>query len=186
MSWYCSIAVGHPVHGSYHEFEYGFPTEDERVLFERFCLEIFQAGLSWEIILKRRAGLNEAFAGFDPDVLATWGEEESARLLADPRIIRNRLKVKAILNNARTVIALREQYGSFAGWLAAHHPLTRAGWTKLFRKTFTFTGGEIVNELLMSTGYLPGTHAPECPVYTAIAAIGPPWQKAESQGFSYE
>lgn len=185
MSWYCAVAVGNPIHGSYHDHEYGFPTRDERVLFERFCLEIFQAGLSWEIILKRRAGIFEAFEGFDPDKIATWGDEESARLLADPRIIRNRLKVKAVLENARRWVALRQQYSSFDGWLTHHHPLTRAQWTKLFRQAFTFTGGEIVNELLMSIGYLPGTHAPECATFATIASLDPPWMLDERNGFVF-
>ncbi len=185
MSWYCAVAIGHPVHGPYHDHEYGFPTSDDRVLFERLCMEIFQAGLSWEIILKRRVGLYDAFAGFDPMEIATWGEAEEARLLGDIRIIRNRLKVKAIIENARRWLVLREQHGSFKGWLDAHHPLTKPQWTKLFRQTFTFTGGEIVNELLMSTGYLPGTHDPACPVFHQIAALDPPWMTAERVGFRF-
>lgn len=185
MSWYCDIAPGHPVHHGYHADEYGFPVDDDRVLFERLCLEIFQAGLSWELILKRREGLNAAFDGFDPDVVAAYGEDDVVRLLADARIIRNRRKVAAIIDNANRLIALRGEYGSFAGWLAANHPRTLKDWVKLFRKTFAFTGGEVVNEFLMSIGYLPGSHAPACPVTERLADHDLPYRRAEACGFDY-
>ncbi len=179
------MAPDHPVHQSYHATEYGVPTSDERVLFERLCLEIFQAGLSWELILKRRPGINDAFEGFDVDRIAAYGEADRARLLADARIIRNRLKVEAIISNAQTVQALRQSHGGFAGWLAAHHPLTKAQWVKLFKKTFRFTGGEIVGEFLMSIGYLPGSHAADCPVGQALLRLDPPYLQAQATGFVY-
>jgi DNA-3-methyladenine glycosylase I len=175
MSTYCRIAPGHPVHGGYHDQEYGFPQRDESVLFERLVLEIMQAGLSWELVLKRRAGMRAAFEGFDVDTIAAYGPGEEARLLADPAIIRNRLKVAAIIDNARRVQALRESHGGFAAWLDAHHPRDKAGWVKLFKGSFRFTGGEIVGEFLMSLGYLPGAHAADCPVAKRIAALRPPW-----------
>ena len=178
MSLYCQVAPGHPVHGSYHDTEYGFPQRDEAVLFERLALEIMQAGLSWEIVLKRRAGLNRAFAGFDVDLVAAMDDADTARLLADPAIIRNRLKVAALIENARRIRALRASHGGFAAWLDAHHPRGRPDWTKLFRKTFVFTGSEIVGEFLMSLGYLPGAHAADCPVAARIAAAAPPWARA--------
>jgi len=168
---YCAIAPGHPVHESYHATEYGFPSRDETVLFERLCLEIFQAGLSWEIVLKRRAGMREALAGFEVDRIAAFTEVDQARLLADPRIVRNRLKVAAIIENARRVQALRESHGGFASWLDAHHPREKPEWVKLFKRSFLFTGGEIVGEFLMSLDYLPGAHDPECPVFKKIAAL---------------
>jgi DNA-3-methyladenine glycosylase I len=86
------------------------------------------------------------------------------RLLADAGIIRNRLKVNAAIANAATILELRASHGSFAGWLEAHHPRSKAEWVKLFKRTFRFTGGEIVGEFLMSIGYLPGAHAETCPV----------------------
>ena len=178
MSSYCQVAPGHPVHGSYHDSEYGFPQRAEAVLFERLALEIMQAGLSWEIVLKRRAALVRAFAGFDVDLVAAMGDADTARLLADPGIIRNRLKVAAIIENARRILALRSSHGGFADWLDAHHPRSRPDWTRLFRKTFVFTGGEIVGEFLMSLGYLPGAHAADCPVAARIAALRPPWAAA--------
>ena len=177
MSTYCSFAPGHPVHHDYHATEYGFPQRDESVLFERLVLEIMQAGLSWEIVLKRRDGMHEAFLGWDVDTIAAMGEAERARLLADERIIRNRLKVDAIIGNARVVQGFRGSHGGFASWLDAHHPRDKAGWVKLFRTHFRFTGGEIVGEFLLSLGYLPGAHAPECPVSPQIAALSPPWMQ---------
>ncbi len=181
LTWYCDIAPGHPLHGPYHEQEYGFPLEDEAALLERLSLEIFQAGLSWEIVLKKRPTIVTAFEGFRVDRVAAYGEEERARLLADPGIIRNRLKVAAIIENARRIAAMRESHGGFAAWIAAHHPLAREDWVKLFKKTFKFTGGEIVGEFLMSIGYLPGTHREDCPVYRRIAEMKPPWMTVSGE-----
>jgi len=95
--------------------------------------------------------------------------------LSDAGIIRNRLKVDAAIQNARRILELRKGYGSFKGWLDAHHPLPRREWTKLFKQTFLFTGGEIVNEFLTSTGYLPGAHEETCPVYPKVRSLDPPW-----------
>ncbi len=178
MSWYCDTAPGHPLHGPYHDDEYGYPLGDETGLFERQSLEIFQAGLSWEIVLRKRPTTVAAFDGFDVDAVAAYGDAESARLLADSGIIRNRRKVAAIIENARRVAGLRESHGGFDGWLTAHHPLQKDQWVKLFRETFVFMGREIVAEFLMSTGYLPGTHREDCPAYRRIAALKPPWMAA--------
>ncbi len=180
MSGYCAVAAGHPWHGPYHDHEYGFPARDETVLFERLCLEIMQAGLSWLLVLKKRAALNEAFAGFVVDRVAAFREDDRARLLADARIIRNRRKIDAILHNARVVQGVRP--AGFAAWLDAHHPRPLDQWVPLFRATFRFTGPEVVNEFLMSLGYLPGAHAPDCPVAAEIARLEPPWQIGGTQG----
>lgn len=178
MSWYCDVAPGHPWHGPYHDTEYGFPARDEAVLFERLVLEINQAGLSWLTILKKRPAFVTAYDGFDVAKVAAYGEADRARLLADAAIIRNRLKVDAAIENAKRVLALRESHGGFAAWLDAHHPMDTADWVKLFKQTFKFTGGEITGEFLMSLGYLPGTHSPECPVFAKIEALNPPWMAA--------
>lgn len=175
MSGYCDIAPGHPFHGPYHEAEYGFPARDEAVLFERLALEINQAGLSWLTVLKKRPAFYAAFAGFDVDRVAAFDDADVARLLADPGIIRNRLKIAAVIANARRLQELRHSHGGFAAWLDAHHPLDKPGWVKLFKQNFRFTGGEIVGEFLMSLGYLPGAHRPDCPVFQRIAALNPPW-----------
>ncbi|MFA7430117.1 MAG: DNA-3-methyladenine glycosylase I [Rhodospirillaceae bacterium] len=186
MNWYCNVAPGHELHGPYHDDEYGFPVRDDRVLFERLCLEIFQAGLSWELILRRRPGLNAAFHDFEIDRVAAYGEEDVARLLNDARIIRNRLKVAAIIDNARRIQVLRAEFGGFAGWLDAHHPQTLTQWVKLFRKTFAFTGPEVVNEFLMSIGLLPGGHSDTCPVQARLAPLRPPWIAARDAGFDFK
>ncbi|MGE4528718.1 MAG: DNA-3-methyladenine glycosylase I [Rhodospirillaceae bacterium] len=180
-NWYCDIAPGHPWHGPYHDCEYGFPVADDRVLFERLTLEIFQAGLSWLTVLKKREALNAAFAGFDIAAVAAFGPEDRARLLADAGIIRNRLKVDATIANAQTVLDIEAESGSFAAWIAAHHPRDLPAWVKLFKTHFRFVGGEIVNEFLMSIGYLPGAHAPECPVFAKIARLSPPWMAADEK-----
>lgn len=175
MNWYCDVAPGHPVHGPYHDEEYGYPLTDERALFERLSLEIFQAGLSWLIVLKKRPALVAAFDRFEPDVVAAYGEAEIERLLADSGIIRNRRKVLAVIENARRLQVLRGEHGSFAAWIAANHPRSKEEWIKLFKKTFVFMGGEVVNEFLMSIGYLPGAHRETCPVYARVAEHAPAW-----------
>lgn len=175
MTSYCDSAPGHEFHGPYHDSEYGFPTSDETVLMERLALEIMQAGLSWLIVLKKRAGMNKAFGGFQVDRLAAYGDDDTKRLLSNENIIRNRLKVAAIIENAKRIQAMRDSHSGFAAWIAARHPLTKPDWVKLFKKTFKFTGGEITGEFLMSIGYLPGTHDEDCPAYKRIAKLGPPW-----------
>ena len=172
---YCEISSGHPFHGPYHDTEYGFPVHSDDVLFERLVLEINQAGLSWLTILKKRSGFRAAFDGFEIARVAAYGEVERTRLLSDAGIIRNRLKVDAAIENARRIVDLACTHGSFGAWRDANHPLSKNDWVKLFKKTFLFTGGEITGEFLMSTGYLPGAHEPNCPVYDRIATIGPAW-----------
>lgn len=177
LTGYCHAATGHPLHGPYHDQEYGFPTHADPVLFGRLILEINQAGLSWLTVLRKRQTLHAAYSEFDVDAVAAFDDDDVARLLADPGVIRNRLKVGAAIHNARAVVQMREQYGSFSGWLDAHHPLPIEGWIRLFRETFRFTGGEITREFLTSTGYLPGAHDPRCPVHATISALEPPWMR---------
>ncbi len=168
---YCQYCQAHPEdlwNRPYHDTQYGFAIYDDAGLFERLVLEINQAGLSWLTILKKAEGFRRAYSGFDLDAVAAYGEDDRARLLADAGIIRNRLKVDAAIANARTLLTLRAEYGSFHGWLAAHHPMPKDQWVKLFKKTFRFTGGEIVGEFLMSTGWLPGAHDADCPVASRL------------------
>src|SRR5215212_6886468 len=122
MTTYCDAAPGHEWHGPYHDREYGFPLNDDAALFERLVLEINQAGLSWLTILKKREAFRRAYDKFDVDTVAAYGNADRTRLLADPGIIRNRLKVEAAIANAQKIVQLRAGYGSFAGWLDAHHP----------------------------------------------------------------
>src|SRR5438552_4873151 len=113
-SSYCDVAPGLPWHGPYHEKEYGFPIRRDAALFERLALEINQAGLSWLTVLKKREAFNKAFANFDPKRVAKFNDKDVARLLADEGIIRNRLKVNAVIENARRILEIRKTHGSFA------------------------------------------------------------------------
>lgn len=184
MSGYCDYAPGHPLHGPYHDAEYGFPQRDEAVLFERLILEINQAGLSWETMLRKREGFHRAYHGFNVDEVARYGDKDRERLLNDAGIIRNRLKVDAAIHNAQVIQQLRASHGSFAQWLDAHildergKLRDKAAWIKLFKKTFRFTGGEITNEFLMSLGYLPGAHREDCPAHQRILKLEPPLDPA--------
>lgn len=175
MSWYCDYAIGDELHGPYHDTEYGFPITDESQLFERLVLEINQAGLNWGLILKKKDNFNKAYDGFNVDIVSAYSEADRERLLADEGIIRNKLKVNAAIENAKTIKAMRDSHGGFDNWIAAHHPLKKSEWVKLFKKTFKFTGGEITGEFLMSIGYLPGTHRPDCSVYKELEKLSPAW-----------
>ncbi len=163
------------VHVQYHNKEYGFPIHDDNELFARLMLEINQAGLSWTTILKKKDNFFRAFHNFKIDKVARYDQKQIDRLLNDPGIIRNRLKIAAAIENAKRIRALQKEFGSFKNWLDHHHPKTKEEWMKLFKTTFKFTGGEIVNEFLMSTGYLPGAHAETCPVYKKILKSKPAW-----------
>lgn len=179
---YCShienmSAVKKAIHKPYHDLHYGFPIHDDDELFGRLVMEINQAGLSWETILKKEKGFRLAYDNFNIRKVAAYGDADINRLLADPAIIRNRLKVNAAIGNARAILDIRKEHGSFEKWLALHHPKTKEEWVKLFKKTFRFTGGEIVNEFLMSTGYLQGAHEPGCPIYKKILKANPLWLK---------
>ncbi len=192
MTAYCDVSVGHAWHGPYHDTEYGFPLSGDAELFERLILEINQAGLSWLTILKKRDAFRSAYRGFDPEVVARFGARDVKRLMGDAGIIRNRLKVEAAIANAGTLLALRKSHGSFARWLDAHQFVgapagrrkgatrqrTKADWVALFKQTFRFTGGEIVGEFLLSTGYLPGAHRESCPVYARVVHRKPAWLRA--------
>ncbi|HTE12312.1 MAG TPA: DNA-3-methyladenine glycosylase I [Chitinophagaceae bacterium] len=178
---YCSAVLlmdKDNVHVNYHNKEYGFPIEDDNLLFARLVLEINQAGLSWTTILHKKDNFFKAFDGFNIDKVARYSDKKIASLLLDAGIIRNRLKVNAAVHNAKCIKVIQKEYGSFKKWLDHHHPKTKEEWVKLFKDTFHFTGGEIVNEFLMSTGYLPGAHTADCPVYKKVLKQKPKWHHA--------
>jgi DNA-3-methyladenine glycosylase I len=160
----------------YHDEQYGFQIHDDNELFCRLILEINQAGLSWTTILKKQANFRKAYNNFNIKKVAGYKEKDVERLLNDAGIIRNRLKVNAAIENAKSIITLQKEYGSFKNWLDLHHPKSRNEWTLLFKKTFRFTGGEIVNEFLLSTGYLPGAHHEQCVIYKKIIKANPSWK----------
>ena len=165
------------VHKLYHDNEYGFPLHSDDELFARLVLEINQAGLSWDTILKKKENFFKAYDNFEIKKVAKYGEKQIERLLNDAGIIRNRLKVNAAIENAKRILEMQKEFGSFKKWIDKHHPLTKEEWVKLFKKEFKFTGGEIVNEFLMSTGYLPGCHDESCPIYKKVAKQKPKWMK---------
>jgi DNA-3-methyladenine glycosylase I len=177
---YCHVIAAMPaeraaLHRAYHDHQHGFPLDDDDELFERLILEINQAGLSWETILRKQAGFRKAYSGFRVAAVAAYGEADRARLLADASIVRHRQKIDAAIANAQTVLRLQAEHGSFLAWLEAEHPKPREAWVKLFKKTFRFTGGEIVNEFLVSTGFLPGAHAADCPIAARVLKKQPRW-----------
>jgi DNA-3-methyladenine glycosylase I len=107
----CPWAATHPVNRDYHDTEWGLPVRGERGLYERITLEAFQSGLSWLTILTKRPAFRAAFAGFDPDAVARFGDRDLERLMADAAIVRNRAKIEAARTNARATVALRERGG---------------------------------------------------------------------------
>ena len=188
MSGYCDSAPGHPLHGPYHDSEYGVPQREERVLFERLLLEINQAGLSWETMLKKREGFRRAYDGFDVDAVAGYGQADRARLLADPGIVRSRAKIEATIGNARAYLAIREGEG-FDAWLwryvdgrplqnrfaapaevPAATPLSETVSKDLKKAGFRFAGPTIVYAFMQATGMV-NDHMIDCPCHGRVAAM---------------
>jgi DNA-3-methyladenine glycosylase I len=175
-NWYCdyvAMPTTKEVHRIYHDTEYGFPSRDESVLFERLVLEINQAGLSWETILMKREGFKRAYDGFVVDKVAAYGPIDVERLLSDAGIIRNRLKIAAAIANAQAIREMRASHGGFAEWIDSRGTLEKPEWVKEFRTQFKFVGGEIVGEFLMSLGILPGAHSETCATLARIRALSP-------------
>jgi DNA-3-methyladenine glycosylase I len=159
------------VHRIYHDTEYGFTIDDDNELFERLILEINQAGLSWTTILNKKEGLKKAYDNFDIKKVAAYNEKDRERLMNTPEIIRNRLKINAAIHNAQIIIGLQKEFGSFKNWLDLHKKISKDEWIKLLKKTFKFTGGEIVNEFLTSTSYLPGAHIDSCIIGASLKIL---------------
>ncbi len=163
------------LHKNYHDKLYGFPIHDDNELFCRLVLEINQAGLSWETILKKEKTFRGAYSNFNIKKVAEYSETDRQRLMEDAGVIRNKLKINAAIENAKTILDLQKEFGSFEKWLEHHHPKSKEEWVKLFKKTFKFTGGEIVNEFLMSIGFLPGAHTSDCKIYKTVLKSKPNW-----------
>jgi DNA-3-methyladenine glycosylase I len=178
MPSYCDYVLAHPedaYNRLYHDAEYGYPLHDDNALFERLMLEINQAGLSWITILKKTDNFRRAYDNFQIAKVAAYQQPDIDRLLADAGIIRNRLKINAAVENARRIQALQSEHGSFKAWLDSHHPSGLDAWARLFKATFVFTGGEIVREFLVSSGYLAGAHDVSCPIYAKVILLKPAW-----------
>jgi DNA-3-methyladenine glycosylase I len=160
-----------PLYISYHDHEWGVPLHDDRRLFEMLTLEGAQAGLSWLTILRKREGYRRAFAGFDPQIVAEFGDADVARLLADPGIVRNRLKIASTVSNARAVLEVQARYGSLDAFLwsfvdgtpicnswrslkelPASTPLSDRMSRELKRHGFRFVGSTICYAHMQATG----------------------------------
>lgn len=180
MSTYCEYCRNHPedeLNGHYHDEQYGYPIDDDNGLFERLILEINQAGLSWITILRKAPNFRNSYHNFDIQKVASYGEQDRTRLLSDAGIIRNRLKINAAIENANRILKIKEDFGSFKKWLDKNQSSSLTEWTRLFKKTFVFTGEKIVKEFLISTGYLPGAHEETCAIFIRIALQKPKWME---------
>ena len=165
------------VHKTYHDEIYGFPISSDNELFGTLILEINQAGLSWDVIMKKSDNFRDAYSNFDINTVAKYEKKDIERLMNNSGIVRNKLKIKAAIYNAQKIIELQEKYGSFKNWLLNNHPLLREEWVKLFKQTFKFTGGEITNEFLMSVSFLKGAHDENCSIYNKIIKTNPYWSQ---------
>ena len=173
---YCEYVDSLPpdnVHKIYHDTQYGFPLDSDDELFGRLLLEINQAGLSWNTILNKQENFRRAYSNYSIKKVASYNESEIARLLSDEGIIRNRLKINAAVHNAKVILDLQADFGSFKAWLDSQKDLDLEKWVKLFKKHFKFTGGEITKEFLMSTGYLKGAHIETCGINNKILSLKP-------------
>lgn len=163
------------IHRIYHDTQYGFPIDSDNELFGRLLLEINQAGLSWNTILNKQENFRKSYSNFDIKTIANYSEKDRNRLLNDVGIIRNKLKVNAAIYNAQVILDIQKEFGSFKNWLNYHLSKTKEEWVKLFKNTFKFTGGEITNEFLMSSGYLEGAHHKDCDLYQKVLKENPNW-----------
>ena len=172
----CAWATSAPDYVAYHDEEWGRPTHDDTALYEKLCLEAFQSGLSWLTILRKREGFRAAFAGFDPERVAAFGDADVARLMADASIVRNRAKILAAITNARAVLALdvpfSELLWSFApdgggpvpqtlGDVPATTPESTAMAKELKRRGFAFVGPTTAYALMQACG-LVNDHLAGC------------------------
>lgn len=163
------------IYRDYHDTEWGFPVADDRRLFEKLSLEGFQAGLSWLTILRKRPAFREAFAGFDPARVASFGDDDVERLLGDPRIVRHRGKIRSVINNASHALELMDEYGSIAAYFWEHAPEDSPPPTEipvttptsvalakdLKRRGWTFVGPTTVYAFMQAMG-LVNDHLADC------------------------
>ena len=178
-----------PLYVAYHDHEWGVPEWDSRALFEKLVLDGFQAGLSWITILKKRDNFRAAFSGFDPEILASWGEAEVAVLLANPGIIRHRGKIEGTIKNARACLVLqkRESFTDFmwkfvdhqpvqnrfsAGQIPTETPLSQTMSKALKQAGFSFCGPTITYAFMQAVGMV-NDHLVTCHRHDPVAALIP-------------
>jgi len=182
----CAWANSGPLYVEYHDKEWGVPLHDDRKLFELLILEGAQAGLSWSTILKKRENYRRAFDGFDPRIVATYGDGKVQQLLADAGIVRNRLKIAAAIQNAKAFLAIRQEFGSFDvyiwrfvggkpkknAWKAlreipARTPESDAMSKDLIKRGFKFVGSTICYAFMQAAG-LVNDHVVDCFRYDEV------------------
>jgi DNA-3-methyladenine glycosylase I len=186
MTIRCAWVGNDPLYIEYHDLEWGVPVYDDRVIFEFLLLEGAQAGLSWATILRKRENYRLAFDGFDPQKVACYGEEKIAALLADPGIVRNRLKIRAAVSNAQVFLKVREEFGTFSNYIwgfvggnprqntwqsiaeiPAKTPESDALSKDLVRRGFKFAGSTIIYAHMQATGMV-NDHIVDCFRYTQL------------------
>jgi DNA-3-methyladenine glycosylase I len=186
----CPWADGSPAYSQYHDLEWGVPVHDDRVFFEFLILEGAQAGLSWSTILNKRDGYREAFAGFEPEKVARFDARRIERLLANPNIVRNRLKIESSVTNARAFLDVQRECGSFDRYVwtfvdgkpiqnrwrtlaevPARTPQSDALSKDLLRRGFRFVGSTIMYAFMQATG-LVNDHLVGCPQWKTLARPG--------------
>lgn len=180
------VNLANPLYVRYHDEEWGVPLHDDRRLFELLVLEMMQAGLSWETVLNKRENFRQAFAGFDPHIVASFTGQDVERLLSNPGIIRNRRKIEAAINNARVYLAIQEEFGSFdrfiwsfvdfkpvdnhvlsADSLPTTSPLAKQISRELKKRGMTFVGPVIIYSYMQAIGMV-NDHEVECFRYGEI------------------
>ena len=152
---------GDPASEKYHDEEWGMPLKGDNEFFERLSLEMFQAGLSWRTILHKRQAFRKAFANFSIKRVAGFTQRDVKRLLNDKSIIRNELKIKSVIYNAKVFLQLKAEFGSFEKWLDTID-VNDAEVYKVFKKHFKFMGPEVVKSFLMSASKIPSWHGKNC------------------------
>ncbi|HEX6673885.1 MAG TPA: DNA-3-methyladenine glycosylase I [Actinomycetes bacterium] len=157
----CRWAATDPVLAAYHDSEWGEPPLGEAGWFERLSLEVFQSGLSWRTVLAKRDGFRRAFHDFEPKIVAAFTTRDVTAVLRDPGIVRNRAKVLATIENAKTVLALAEAHGSFANWVCSQ-PGGLEEQQRTYRQTFQFAGPQVLEAFLQSVGRVEPPHEPGC------------------------
>ena len=172
---WCRSGNATDIHIHHHDLEHGIPPDNDNQLFSRLCYEVLQAGLSWDIILKRRDGLHAVWHDFDVQTIARLSDEDIAVIASDVRNIRHGQKAFAIRHNAQAFEALAMEHGSARAWLYGLGETDPKVWQKLFKARFKFTGATIQDEFLMGTGVRIGAHGEECPRYAVALAAGAPW-----------
>ena len=173
------VNLANPLYIAYHDEEWGRPLHDDRALFELLTLECFQAGLSWECVLNKREAFRCAYEGFDPERVATYGEDDVARLLADAGIIRNKLKVRSSVTNAQAFLQIQQEFGSFDAYIwgftggevlhvdfhaETSSPLSDHISKDLKRRGMKFVGTTVVYSYLQAIGVI-NAHSPACDLH---------------------